>query len=491
MARFTSLFTSIVFVASAYAAPLHHTKRIAQITIDAPQKWRDACNAANGGGQCTNIAVTAAATLLAAAANCDQQDSADQMVDLGKQLNSQSMVTAAQIFVQQPRNSPNSVSVPYCNKAPKNSELNGLFQCQFQGSNPNTFVGGLKVGDAGTIPFGLNAALNPLGSCPANPSGPIADGTQLSGITSNPGTGASGSGASGSGASGNATATVAASAAGSSTTASSTASAASSSASAGASATVTASAASSMASTSSGSASGFQAQNAKDAQALNAKFASLTANSSCNDGDQACIGGGFAQCVGGKFQVTQCSGGTQCFALPLVNKAGTSLTCDTAADAAARIAATGVSGGVDGSGSSSGSSSGSGSASSSSAPAAGGANVAAGTSATLSAAASAPSAGSAGGFQAQNAKDAQALNAKFASLTANSPCNDGDQACVGGGFAQCVGGKFQVTQCSGGTQCFALPLVNKRGTSITCDTASDAAARMSAAGVSGGVNGSS
>jgi hypothetical protein len=52
--------------------------------------------------------------------------------------------------------------------------------------------------------------------------------------------------------------------------------------------------------------------------------------------------------VGGKFQVTACSGGTQCFALPLVNKAGTSLTCDSQADAEARITATGATGGVQG-----------------------------------------------------------------------------------------------------------------------------------------------
>ncbi|RPD56916.1 hypothetical protein L226DRAFT_468079, partial [Lentinus tigrinus ALCF2SS1-7] len=89
-------------------------------------------------------------------------------------------------------------------------------------------------------------------------------------------------------------------------------------------------------------------------------------------------------------------------------------------------------------------------------------------------------------FQKQNALDAQKLNAKFATLTADSSCNDGDQACVSGGFAQCSGGKFQVTPCSGGTQCFALPLVNKAGTSLTCDSADDAAARMSAAGVDGG-----
>lgn len=66
------------------------------------------------------------------------------------------------------------------------------------------------------------------------------------------------------------------------------------------------------------------------------------------DGDQACLDGGFAQCVGGSFVVNQCAGGTQCFALPLVNKAGTSLACTTQDDALSRIQATGAQGGIDG-----------------------------------------------------------------------------------------------------------------------------------------------
>lgn len=72
-------------------------------------------------------------------------------------------------------------------------------------------------------------------------------------------------------------------------------------------------------------------------------------------------------------------------------------------------------------------------------------------------------------FTLSNGQQAQTLNAKFATLAAGSACDDGDQACVGGQFAQCVGGKLQTSSsCSGGTSCFALPLVNKPGTSVTC-----------------------
>ena len=45
-------------------------------------------------------------------------------------------------------------------------------------------------------------------------------------------------------------------------------------------------------------------------------------------------------------------------------------------------------------------------------------------------------------------------------------------------FAQCVGGSWFATACAGSTQCYALPLVNKQGTSITCDTEYDAAKRI-------------
>lgn len=37
-------------------------------------------------------------------------------------------------------------------------------------------------------------------------------------------------------------------------------------------------------------------------------------------------------------------------------------------------------------------------------------------------------------------------------------------ACVEGAFGQCINGKWQTTDCAGGNQCFALPLVNSVGT---------------------------
>ncbi|KAK7693777.1 hypothetical protein QCA50_003349 [Cerrena zonata] len=192
----------------------------------------------------------------------------------------------------------------------------------------------------------------------------------------------------------------------------------------------------------------FTLQNGKDAQALNAKFKGLSASSACTSGENACINGAFAQCANGKFVTFPCAGGLTCVALPLVNSKGTSITCDTEADATTRIANTGATGGLFGR--------------------------------DLEDRAE---------FTLANGQAAQALNAKFESLSAGSACTDGENACVNGDFAQCVGGKFTTSPCAGGTKCFALPLVLSKGTSITCDTEADAAARIANTGATGGIVG--
>ncbi|KAF9493188.1 hypothetical protein BDN71DRAFT_1372079, partial [Pleurotus eryngii] len=96
---------------------------------------------------------------------------------------------------------------------------------------------------------------------------------------------------------------------------------------------------------------------------------------------------------------------------------------------------------------------------------------------------------STGDFKKQNGIDAQKLNAQFAGLKKADACKDGEQACVETSFAQCVGGKWALTPCASGTVCLALPLVNKPGTSIACDSESDATARILAAGAEGGLTG--
>jgi hypothetical protein len=315
MARF-AVFALVLAASTISVSAFPLDKRIAQVITESTAQWEQACLKAGGAQQCNPLSITSFDTLLANAGDCDQQNAADKQIDLAKTLgNDPNMIRLTQIFAQQPRNSPNSVSIPYCQTAPRNAELNGLFQCQFSGVNPTTFVGGLKVGDPGTIPFGQTSPVSPPGSCPANPSGGIADGTQLIAVTQNPGVGSGGN----------------------------TRSAAKATTPA-ASATTPAN----PASTSPAAGGDFHRQNGLDAQKLNASFSSLSAGSPCTDGQSACVGGGFAQCVGGTFAITQCAGGTTCVALPLVNKPGTSITCDTTADALARMAASGVSGGLTG-----------------------------------------------------------------------------------------------------------------------------------------------
>jgi hypothetical protein len=124
-------------------------------------------------------------------------------------------------------------------------------------------------------------------------------------------------------------------------------------------------------------------------------------------------------CSNGQFtEPQQCALSRQCFALPLVNSKGTSVTCDTETDAADRIAATGATGGIDGSGSA---------AAPSSSPAA---TPSKGSAAKKNVASIAPSTASStsspsSDFQLQNGKDAQQLNAMFATLAAGSSCSTG------------------------------------------------------------------
>jgi hypothetical protein len=340
--QFTTLVAlALVATASVHGAPIH--KRIAQVISDSTTKWEAACDAAGGGTQCNQVAVASFGTLLAAPGPCEQQDAADNMVDLAKTLsNNADMITFAQIFAQQPRNSPTSQSVPYCQSAPRNAELNGLFQCQFQGDNPTTFVGGIAVGGNGTIPFGMSAPVNPAGSCPANPSGPIADGSQLVDLTQNPGVGGTTASNDTTGGS-NSTSTVA--------THSPTPSSGSLNSNCGEDPTESTTMAASNAAASavfSSTGGNFKLANGQNAQKLNAQFATLTATSPCTGGTNACVDGAFAQCVGGTYVTQSCGSGLICAALPLVNSAGTSITCTTNSDALARIAATGAQGGLTG-----------------------------------------------------------------------------------------------------------------------------------------------
>jgi len=83
-------------------------------------------------------------------------------------------------------------------------------------------------------------------------------------------------------------------------------------------------------------------QNGNDAIALNAKFKTLTPQSSCTTGDTACVNDTYAQCNGGQFTLTPCSTGLVCRASPDRGSLGTTISCMTESENTMRILATGV-----------------------------------------------------------------------------------------------------------------------------------------------------
>ena len=84
-------------------------------------------------------------------------------------------------------------------------------------------------------------------------------------------------------------------------------------------------------------------QNGPAAQALNDQYATLTTNSSCNNGDIACVGGQFATCVQGGYLTHACASGWSCAAIPNEWSEGTTTLCDTNDNIAWRFSQAGIS----------------------------------------------------------------------------------------------------------------------------------------------------
>jgi hypothetical protein len=109
-------------------------------------------------------------------------------------------------------------------------------------------------------------------------------------------------------------------------------------------------------------------------------------------------------------------------------------------------------------------------------------DAAAAASSTDAAAAATATAAATGTGASADGAAAIALNAKFASVKAGDACTDTAPSCAGDAFAQCVNGVIVAQACNTGTVCRAVPLVNSSGTTVSCDIASDAAARIAATG---------
>ncbi|KAL4263123.1 hypothetical protein AB1N83_005260 [Pleurotus pulmonarius] len=139
-------------------------------------------SAACPGQICGVLAGAAITPLLAAQPECSQQDHADAIIDAAKQFDAATqanMIALAIEYRQAEKNTPpdfttnpptprNSV---FCQKAPKNPELNGLVQAQDPANDPTIFFdpatkATVRLGDqANTFPFGQSG-----GAAPAPPA---------------------------------------------------------------------------------------------------------------------------------------------------------------------------------------------------------------------------------------------------------------------------------------------------------------------------------
>jgi hypothetical protein len=88
----------------------------------------------------------------------------------------------------------------------------------------------------------------------------------------------------------------------------------------------------------------------------------------------------------------------------------------------------------------------------------------------------------------QNGECAQKLNKEFKNMTINDKCKSGDKACISGALAECnVNGAWEASECSAGSQCFAVPNKKKEGANSKCLSEQDALSQIDASGAKGGI----
>ncbi|RPD59979.1 hypothetical protein L226DRAFT_462918 [Lentinus tigrinus ALCF2SS1-7] len=137
----------------------------------------DKLSAACPGQVCGTLSGAAITPLLAAQPECSQQDMADQIIDAAQQFDDATkanMIALAVEYRQVEKNTPpdfttnpptNRNSV-FCQKAPKNSQLNGLVQAQDPANDPNLFFDPAtqksvtKGSQPNTFPFGTSGSDN-------------------------------------------------------------------------------------------------------------------------------------------------------------------------------------------------------------------------------------------------------------------------------------------------------------------------------------------
>jgi hypothetical protein len=136
--------------------------------------------AACPGEVCGNLSGAAITPLLAAQPECSQQDMADDIIDAAKQFDAATqanMIALAKEYRQVEKNTPpdfttnppaNRNSV-FCQKAPRNPELNGLVQAQDPANDPDLFF---DPATKATVRKGTQANTSAFGGANANAPAP-------------------------------------------------------------------------------------------------------------------------------------------------------------------------------------------------------------------------------------------------------------------------------------------------------------------------------
>ncbi|KAG0145560.1 hypothetical protein CROQUDRAFT_716034 [Cronartium quercuum f. sp. fusiforme G11] len=145
-------------------------KRRISDTNSNPKVLSDLHNLAGCSGEiCGTLAGDAVAPLLAGASECAQQDMADRIIDSAKSQIKDSKVRAQMIqlaityrkterntfpdYNHQPPTDRNSL---YCQKSPKNFELNGIIQVQSPEADPNLFFDPKSTNGGGNVKKGTD-----------------------------------------------------------------------------------------------------------------------------------------------------------------------------------------------------------------------------------------------------------------------------------------------------------------------------------------------
>ncbi|PKK75735.1 hypothetical protein GLOIN_2v1648105, partial [Rhizophagus irregularis DAOM 181602=DAOM 197198] len=127
------------FVIISQAAPMNFDKRRFGVehTPEADATFQEVKDLAQGSdkeAQAGNLSGAMVRALLAKAPACDQQDRADEIIDLGKEFGGKKLdqfIAVAKTYRQLERNTPKAGQPSeLCDKKPRNKELEGLTQAQ-------------------------------------------------------------------------------------------------------------------------------------------------------------------------------------------------------------------------------------------------------------------------------------------------------------------------------------------------------------------------